>query len=93
MHFDIGLFETYAKGYLGALGKSVTPAEKENLAFGAILMTYECGMRFLADYLDGDVYFRTHRAGQNVDRCRTQFRLIEEMEKKLSEMNAIIERN
>lgn len=93
VHFDIGLFETYAKGYLGALGKSVTPAEKENLAFGAILMTYECGMRFLADYLDGDVYFRTHRAGQNVDRCRTQFRLIEEMEKKLSEMNAIIERN
>lgn len=90
VNFDINLFEVYAKGYLGALGKSVTKTEKENLAFGAILMTYECGMRFLADYLDGDVYFRTHRAGQNVDRCRTQFKLIEDMEKVFDKMNAIV---
>ncbi len=90
VNFDINLFEAYTKGYLGALGKSVTKVEKENLAFGAILMTYECGMRFLADYLDGDVYFRTHRAGQNVDRCRTQFKLIEDMEKVFDKMNAIV---
>lgn len=92
VNFDIGLFEVYAKGYLSALGASVTAAEKANLAFGAILMTYECGMRFLADYLDGDVYFRTHRPAQNLDRCRTQFKLIEDMEKQLDEMNAIVEK-
>ena len=92
VNFDINLFEAYAKGYLGALGSSVTQAERDNLAFGAILMTYECGMRFLADYLDGDVYFRTHRPGHNVDRCRTQFKLIEDMEKAFGEMNAIVKK-
>lgn len=90
VNFSIELFETYVKGYLTALGGSVTAVEKENLAFGAILMTYECGMRFLADYLDGDVYFRTHRAGQNVDRCRTQFKLIEDMEKCYDKMCEIV---
>lgn len=92
VNFDINLFEAYAKGYLGALGSSVTQTERDNLAFGAILMTYECGMRFLADYLDGDVYFRTHRPGHNVDRCRTQFKLIEDMEKAFGEMNAIVKK-
>ena len=92
VNFSVDLFEVYVKGYLSALGKSVTPAEKENLAFGAILMTYECGMRFLADYLDGDVYFRTRRAKQNVDRCRTQFKLIEDMEKRYDTMRGIVER-
>ena len=53
-------------------------------------MTYECGMRFLADYLDGDIYFKTHREGHNLDRCRTQFKLVADMEKKLSAMNAIV---
>ena len=88
--FNIELFEAYAKGYLSALGESVTKIEKDNLAFGAILMTYECGMRFLADYLDGDVYFRRKRPGQNLDRARTQFKLIEDMEKLLPKMQEII---
>ena len=55
-------------------------------------MTYECGMRFLADYLDGDVYFRTHREGHNLDRARTQFKLIEDMEKLLPEMEKIVQK-
>ena len=90
VNFDINLFESYAKGYLTALGKSATKIERDNLAFGAILMTYECGMRFLADYLDGDVYFRVHREGHNLDRTRTQIKMIEDMEKVLPQMEAII---
>lgn len=90
VNFDINLFETYAKGYLSALGSSATKIERENLAFGAILMTYECGMRFLSDYLDGDVYFRTHREGHNLDRTRTQIKLVKDMEKVLDKMQAIV---
>ncbi len=90
VNFDINLFEQYVKGYLTALGDSITKIEKENLAFGAILMTYECGMRFLADYLDGDIYFHTKREGQNLDRARTQFKLIEDMERLYSEMLKIV---
>ncbi len=88
--FDIKLFEEYTKGYLSALGGCITQIEKDNLAFSAILMTYECGMRFLADYLDGDVYFRTRREGQNLDRARTQFKLISDMEKVLKNMQDIV---
>ena len=92
VNFDINLFEQYVKGYLSALGQSITAIEKENLAFGAILMTYECGMRFLADYLDGDIYFRVKRDGHNLDRARTQFKLIEDMEKAYPEMLKIVEK-
>ena len=84
------MFEEYTKGYLSALGDSVTKCEKDNLPFGAILMTFECGMRFLADYLDGDVYFRTHREGHNLDRARTQFKLVSDMEKLLPKMQEIV---
>ena len=90
VNFDIDLFEYYTKGYLKSLGNTVTVTEKDNLAFGAILMTFECGMRFLTDYLDGDVYFRTHREGHNLDRARTQFKLVKDMEARLDEMNAIV---
>ena len=51
-----------------------------------------CGMRFLTDYLEGDVYFKTHREGHNLDRCRTQFTLVKDMEAKWDEMNAIVEK-
>ena len=90
VNFDIKLFEEYTKGYLSALGDSVTKCEKDNLPFGAILMTFECGMRFLADYLDGDVYFSTHREGHNLDRARTQFKLVSDMEKLLLKMQEIV---
>lgn len=92
VNFDINLFEEYTKGYLSALGNSVTKCEKENLPFGALLMTLECGIRFLADYLDGDIYFRTHRAGHNLDRARTQFKLVSDMEKLMPEMQKIVDK-
>jgi mdsC protein len=90
VNFDLGLFRVYAEGYLSAVGTGITDVERENLAWGAILMTYECGMRFLADYLDGDVYFRTSRPGQNLDRARTQFKLVTDMERRLDRMNEIV---
>ncbi len=92
VNFSIELFESYAKGYLSAVGEGAIDIEKENLAFGAILMTYECGMRFLADYLEGDIYFRTHREEHNLDRARTQFKLIEDMEKLLPQMEKIVKK-
>ena len=60
------------------------------LPMGAILMTFECGMRFLTDYLEGDHYFKIHREGHNLDRCRTQFKLVKDMEEKLSRMKEIV---
>lgn len=79
VQFQIDLYEAYLKGYLSAFGDSITKIERENLPMGAILMTYECGIRFLTDYLEGDVYFRTHREGQNLDRAHTQFKLVDDM--------------
>lgn len=83
VHFDIGLFEAYAQGYCGAVKDSITEAEKELLPYGAYLMTVECGMRFLTDYLSGDTYFATKYEGHNLVRCRTQLALAGEMEKAL----------
>ena len=90
VNFRLDLYEMYLKGYLEAVGERITDIEKENLAFGSILMTIECGMRFLTDYLSGDTYFRTHRPGQNLDRARTQLKLVSDMEKILDQMNALI---
>ncbi|MEG1575700.1 MAG: mucin desulfatase, partial [Clostridium sp.] len=59
---------------------------------GAKLMTYECGTRFLTDYLQGDTYFKTTRDNQNLDRCHTQFALVADMEKKWNEMQKIVEK-
>lgn len=92
VNFDINLFEQYAKGYLSALGDSATQIERDNLAFSSILMTYECGMRFLADHIDGDVYFHITRENQNLDRARTQFKLIADMERLLPKMNEIVKK-
>ena len=64
--------------------------ELDMLPMGAILMTFECGMRFLTDYLEGDHYFKIHREGHNLDRCRTQFKLVKDMEEKLSRMKEIV---
>lgn len=88
--FDVNLFEHYVKGYVSTLRESMTQSEADNLPLAAIMMTYECGIRFLSDYLDGDVYFRTKRPDQNLDRCRTQFKLVSDMESMLPELNAIV---
>ena len=90
VNFDINLFEQYVKGYMSALRSSMTENEAKNLALGAIMMTYECGIRFLSDYLDGDVYFRIKRPEHNLDRTRTQFKLVADMEKAFDDMNAIV---
>ena len=92
VHFDIELFEAYAEGYVGAVKDSITEKEASLLPYGAYLMTIECGMRFLADYLAGDTYFATKYAGHNLVRCRTQIRLASEMEAQFDEMGKIIEK-
>lgn len=87
---SLELYKAYAEGFLSACGSSLTPCEIRRLRDGAKMMTLECGVRFLTDYLSGDVYFKTHRDGHNLDRCRTQFKLVEDMERKWDEMNEII---
>ena len=90
VNFSLPLFETYTKGFLAAAGSALTQTEKDTLIWGAKLMTLECGIRFLTDYLEGDHYFKTHRPGQNLDRCRTQFKLVSDMEGVWDQMAAIV---
>lgn len=90
VHFDIALFKAYAEGYCGAVKDSITPREAELLPYGSYLMTIECGMRFLTDYLAGDTYFATKYEGHNLVRCRTQIRLASEMKSQFEEMGKII---
>ena len=82
IRFSEEYYESYCKGFLPLVKHMLTDGEKSNMHFGAMLMTYECGMRFLTDYLSGDTYFRIHREHHNLDRCRTQIKLLSEMEKK-----------
>ncbi len=89
---NLSLFETFAAGFLTGCAGSLTPLEIELLPMGAKLMTYECGIRFLADYLVGDVYFKIHREHHNLDRARTQFKLVADMEAKWEEMAEIVRR-
>lgn len=91
VHFDIELFKAYAEGYCGAVKASITEREAELLPYGAYLMTVECGMRFLTDYLMGDTYFATKYEGHNLVRCRTQLKLAKEMEENFPKMGKIIE--
>lgn len=90
IEMDLKLFRAYTRGFLFACGETLTPAELETLPLAAKLMTYECGIRFLTDYLQGDCYFRIHRPDHNLDRARTQFKLVRDMDRKWSAMHAII---
>ncbi|MBU9737784.1 phosphotransferase enzyme family protein [Diplocloster agilis] len=87
---DLNLFELYTKGFIEGCKGSLTPKELEMLPMGAKMMTYECGMRFLTDYLQGDVYFKIHREQHNLDRARTQFKLVADMEEKMDRMAGIV---
>ena len=89
---DMELFELYAKGFIEGCDGKLTEKEIELLPMGAKVMTFECGMRFLTDYLRGDTYFRIHREHHNLDRARTQMKLVQDMEKKWDEMNAIVKK-
>ncbi len=90
VRFSISLFKAYAEGFCGAMKESITQKEAELLPYGAYLMTVECGMRFLTDYLSGDTYFATKYAGHNLVRCRTQLKLAKEMEEQFEEMGTVI---
>ncbi len=87
---DLELFELYTKGFIEGCGGSLTETELDMLPMGAMTMTFECGMRFLTDYLEGDHYFKIHREGHNLDRCRTQFKLVKDMEEKAERMKEIV---
>ena len=84
--FDIKTFESFAKGYLEEMKNSLTEEELKLLPFSVKLMTYECGIRFLTDYLNGDTYFKIHREHHNLDRARNQFKLVVDMAAKEEEM-------
>ena len=90
VQFSLPMFRAFAEGFLAEAGAALGAREKELLPMGAKLMTLECGMRFLADHLNGDKYFRVHRETHNLDRARTQFTLVRRMEEKWDEMAAII---
>ena len=87
---DMGLFELYSKGFIEGCAGKLTDTEIKMMPMGAMVMTFECGMRFFTDYLQGDTYFKIHRKNQNLDRCRTQFKLVKDMEEKYSIMEEII---
>ena len=89
---DLELFENFTKGFLMGTNNSLTELELEYLPFSAKLMTFECGLRFLTDHLNGDTYFKIHRENHNLDRARTQFKMVEDMEKKFEEMQAIVKK-
>ena len=85
------MFEALARGYLSSAGEFLTPAEKRFLPFGGKLITFTIGIRFLMDFLSGDTYFKVHREGHNLDRCRTQFKLVESIEQQEAAMNKLVE--
>ena len=90
VHFSINMFETYTRGFLKGCAGSLTEAELDLLPEGAKMMTLECGMRFLTDYLSGDTYFKTAYKEHNLVRCRTQFKLVSEMEEQWDNMKKIV---
>ncbi len=90
VHFDLRLFEAYADGYLSVTAKALSAEEIQSLALGALVITYETGLRFLEDYLKGDVYFKVDRPEHNLDRARTQLQLVSEMEAQYPEMLRIL---
>ena len=90
VRFDLPLFQAFAEGFLNACGGSLTEEERRLLPAGALVMTYECGLRFLTDYLEGDVYFKIRWPEHNLARARTQIALLKDMERRREEMEAII---
>lgn len=92
VRIDLDYFRAYTEGFLSEAGASLTDTEIDHLAFSALLMTFECGMRFLTDYLNGDTYFATAYAEHNLVRARDQFKLVADMEVHMDEMEAIVKK-
>jgi Ser/Thr protein kinase RdoA (MazF antagonist) len=89
---DLSLFEAYSRGYMEVARDFLLPGEIDNLPFSTRYMTFLIGLRFLTDHLDGDRYYRIHFPGHNLQRARAQFRLVSRIEKKLPEMEKIIDK-
>jgi hypothetical protein len=92
VEMNIDYFKALVKGYLETASGFLTEKERELLAFSGKLITFEIGLRFLTDHLQGDTYFKTHREGQNIDRCRKQFKMVQSMEEQMDAMQAIVAR-
>lgn len=92
VNFDIDAFEAFAKGFLSETKDVLNKTEIDLLPFSAKLLTYECGIRFLTDYLEGDTYFKIHRPSQNIDRARNQFKLVKEMSEIEERMSEVIKK-
>ena len=92
VNLDLGLYEVFTRGFLQGADGILTEAELEYLPWGARLMTLECGIRFLTDYLDGDNYFHVCYPEQNLDRSRTQFKLVWDMEQQFEDMHEIVKK-
>jgi len=92
IHMRMMIFEALAKGYLSSARAFLGKTEMQILPFSGKLLSFECGIRFLTDYLEGDVYFKTRRPGQNIDRCRCQFKLTESIEQNTVAMQAVVDR-
>ncbi len=92
VYCDMELFELFTKGFLEEVGSKMTQTEIDYMPLSARMMTFECGMRFLTDYLQGDTYFKVHYEGQNLDRCRTHFKLVADMEEKEEAMKEIVKK-
>lgn len=88
--FDIGLFEQFARGFIGEVGNTYNSLERELLSISAMIITYECGIRFLTDYINGDTYFKIKYENHNLNRTRAQFKLLRKMESNHCEMENII---
>ena len=86
IHMRLDYFEELVKGYLAGAADFLTSSEISLLSVSGKVLSLECGMRFLTDHLEGDIYFKTHREGHNLDRCRTQFTLVESIEARMAEM-------
>jgi aminoglycoside phosphotransferase (APT) family kinase protein len=89
---EFPMFEALVRGYLKSASGFLTAKEKEHLAFSGKLITFEIGVRFLTDYLAGDTYFKVHREGHNLDRCRTQFKLVESIEEQDEKMHRLVQK-
>ena len=89
--FDMHLFEEYTRGYAAVAAEFLSEKERALLSVAPMIMTYECGIRFLTDYLCGDTYFRINYPDENLDRARTQFKLVRDMQENFEKLNSIVQ--
>lgn len=92
VNFRTDCFDGIIDGFVETTGDSLHASERENLAYAGAVITFECGVRFLTDYLTGDTYFKTHRENQNLDRARTQFHLVKQMLDQMDDLRLSVAR-